>query len=182
MALFGQPKREVFWSSKEELVPGVPVMRFFEFEKRIYSSQISISEVMPGSKPIERIFEVLVRQAKGKQQKSLVELPSQNHRLGLPMSAVSVWAKDGHSSAMNFYIEQKGFVPATREDVLEVLQQTEDNKAAEIKRQESKDPVKTEKTKAVIMATAMAGALKDAVKEAVMAAMASAKPAKEART
>lgn len=169
---------DVFWKSSEQIAEGIPALQYFEFEGHIYSIQMSQSEALPGVPPVPRINEVMFRPAKGRQQASLVELPSQNKRLGLPPANIGVYARDSHGSQQNFYVEQKGYRYATRKDIDVIIKQAEANQANWEADRIARDPVKAEAAKANVLAVSIAGAVKDAIRESIAALTPSRKEAR----
>lgn len=154
---------DVFWKSSETIGEGVPVLQYFEFEGHVYSLAMTQSEALPGVPPVPRVNEVMFRPARGKQQASLVELPSQNKRLGLPPANIGMFARDSHGSQSNFYVEQKGYRYATRRDIETIIRQAEANQAVWEEGRIARDPVKAEAAKAAVMADAIGNAVTKAV-------------------
>jgi hypothetical protein len=172
----GRPKPQLFWASPEQCVPGVPSLVFFELAGQVYAEHHTVSESLPGSPPQTSINEVYVRPGRGGKPDSLVEVPTSNAALVGQRAAVSTEAKDGHGAATNFFITQKGYRPATREDIARVQATTAKNEAAAALKAQSKDPLAMAAINAKAMGEALSSGLKDMVKEAVALALAAQQP------
>lgn len=171
-----RPKPKVFWTSPDQCAPGIPSMVFFEFDGYVYAEHHVVSEALPGSAPQTQICEVYVRPGRGGKPDSLVEVPTSNVALVGQRAAVSTEAKDGHGASTNFFITQKGYRPATRDDVARVQETTAKNEAAAAVKAQTKDPMAMAAFNAKAMGEALSSGLKDMVKEAVAMALAAQQP------